>query len=194
MLLSEKSQVLLKTAGWFAGRNVDTSVWEAALVKEGYPLFPCVSRFIAEFGGLHITYTYVPPIQLPFLGLPTHRTYECHFDVIRTINHTFFVNVKALSEYVGFALCPVGEFYYDGSPLLMAADGAVYAETEKTEMQIVGLTGTDAVETVLSLHPLRPLSPLLPDLPDTAKRKRQNSKQDVNDSINFSHAKPDRPR
>ena len=158
MCLSEKSQILLKQAGWFSGRQVNTSAWEDALTKNGYPIFPEASRFIAEFGGLVLVVTYAPLFHFPSLGFPRSVTDECHFDVTRTISHTFRQNVAAVSALLDVPLCPVGEFYSGSATLLMAPNGIVYTDVDEPEIQVVGMSGVEAVENILTRRSLTPFS------------------------------------
>ena len=46
---------LLRAAGWYPGRQVDTSAAEHALLRAGYPLHDAAIAVLAEFSGLTIT-------------------------------------------------------------------------------------------------------------------------------------------
>ncbi|MBB4753864.1 SUKH-3 domain-containing protein [Actinoplanes lobatus] len=51
--LNPETREALTGAGWFPGRAVDTTAWEAGLTADGFPPLHAVARrFLTEFGGL----------------------------------------------------------------------------------------------------------------------------------------------
>ncbi|GGN43387.1 hypothetical protein FHR83_001805 [Actinoplanes campanulatus] len=51
--LNLETREALTDAGWFPGRAVDTTSWEAELTADGFPpLHTAAHRFLTEFGGL----------------------------------------------------------------------------------------------------------------------------------------------
>ncbi|MFJ8495936.1 SUKH-3 domain-containing protein [Streptomyces sp. NPDC094038] len=49
---SSGAQAVLRDAGWFPGRRVDTSAWMATLGASGIAAYDAARKFLAEFGGL----------------------------------------------------------------------------------------------------------------------------------------------
>jgi hypothetical protein len=51
-LWSAEAERALRTAGWYPGRRVDTTLWRDCFEPVGLPLHEAAQRFLAEFGGL----------------------------------------------------------------------------------------------------------------------------------------------
>uniref|UniRef100_A0AAU3I9U1 SUKH-3 domain-containing protein n=1 Tax=Streptomyces sp. NBC_01393 TaxID=2903851 RepID=A0AAU3I9U1_9ACTN len=52
--LDPVTQATLRSAGWFSGRRVDTSLWRVSFAEAGLVLHPAAEEFLAEFGGLRV--------------------------------------------------------------------------------------------------------------------------------------------
>jgi SUKH-3 immunity protein len=50
--LSAETHVILRAAGWFPGRHVDTAGWNSSFVETGLMMPPMAAAFLGEFGGL----------------------------------------------------------------------------------------------------------------------------------------------
>src|SRR5919109_3720081 len=109
---------LLRTAGWFEGRDVAEKVveWRARLSLDGFEPFVAAERGLREFGGIRIEQR-GPGINLarqsfeidPLLGLGERDRFE-YFEKI-----------------LGVALYPFGECENGASFLAIASDGRVFA-------------------------------------------------------------------
>ena len=54
--LSKNVERALYSAGWVAGRSVDTTTWRAQLESSGFVVHEAAERFLSEFGGLRFEY------------------------------------------------------------------------------------------------------------------------------------------
>ncbi|MFJ7497695.1 SUKH-3 domain-containing protein [Streptomyces sp. NPDC097727] len=52
--LNPVTQATLRSAGWFPGRRVDTSLWRVSFAKAELVMHPAAEEFLAEFGGLQV--------------------------------------------------------------------------------------------------------------------------------------------
>src|SRR4051812_1081547 len=50
--LSTQTHEILRGAGWFPGRHVDTAAWDSSFVETGLMMPPAAAAFLGEFGGL----------------------------------------------------------------------------------------------------------------------------------------------
>jgi hypothetical protein len=97
--LSRRTRHALEEAGWHAGRAVDTTHWETALVADGFPcLHPAAHRFLAEFGGISVAGNGagVTRAREPFTLDPT----DCLGEADRFVEW---------SEHVDRRIAPIGE-------------------------------------------------------------------------------------
>ncbi|HEX2317203.1 MAG TPA: SUKH-3 domain-containing protein [Thermomonospora sp.] len=53
-MFSKETGRVLRAAGWWPGRRVDTAAWRAALEEDGFRVHDAAERFLAEYGGLDI--------------------------------------------------------------------------------------------------------------------------------------------
>ncbi|WP_199810386.1 MULTISPECIES: SUKH-3 domain-containing protein [unclassified Streptomyces] len=51
---SDEVEAVLRGAGWFPGRSVDTSGWRERLEADGFRIHPAAEQFLREFGGLTV--------------------------------------------------------------------------------------------------------------------------------------------
>lgn len=51
---SAEVETVLRDAGWYPGRNVDTSVWRERLEADGFRMHSAAEDFLREFGGLTV--------------------------------------------------------------------------------------------------------------------------------------------
>lgn len=54
MSLTEKSQSILRAAGWFPGRRVSLEPYESVIRRPDGSIDPTAAAFLTEFGGLHV--------------------------------------------------------------------------------------------------------------------------------------------
>jgi hypothetical protein len=135
-MFSEVTRAALGRAGWRDDRVVDVVPFERALRAEGYDVPDHVRRFLAAYGGLHVS---LPHPRFPRI------TIQFHFDAAQAASGIYREKLEALAERTGAALCPIGEGY--GAMLVMDTSGRVYAVLDDW-LAKVGETGADAIETM----------------------------------------------
>jgi hypothetical protein len=137
--LSARTQAKMRQTGWYPGRQVDTTAYEAALQAEGYPVHPIVVEFLREFGGLSLVVAQEDP----------SRSYNrFHFDAARAAERIYVEAVE--SDYnirIGAHLCAIGEAYQNHMTLLMDDTGRVYGGYDDT-MAYFGESGEAAIEAL----------------------------------------------
>jgi SUKH-3 immunity protein len=101
-LPDEPTQALLRAAGWFPGRAVDTSSFVACWESREIPTVTPAVEFCREFGGLKITH---PPVVR--VGEVEHSD----FTNLDPVWATDGISDRMIAEYSRLAaepLCPVG--------------------------------------------------------------------------------------
>jgi hypothetical protein len=136
MRFSAVTLELLKMAGWYEGRQVDTSLIEAVLEKKGYTAFPIVRDFLSQFGGLSF--------ENPSAEPPAAE--DWHFDAVKAANGRSSSQIRRYELRLDLELCPIGEASRDYLIILMAPGGAVYAGYE-ADLFFVSGSGPDAIES-----------------------------------------------
>ena len=142
---SELARNALERSGWFPGRNVRDQVqkWQAALITDGFRIFPAAERVLNEFGGL--------ALRQRGEGLTAARE---TFVFDPTAAHLEDDRFAAFSRLIKSALYPIGE--HGEGFLAIAEDGRVFVLLddivrlgsnieEALEAMIQGIRGT-AVE------------------------------------------------
>jgi hypothetical protein len=115
-MFSENVKKYLINAGWYKGRNIDTTNVIKFMTQEGYKVSGKVESFLKEFEGLRISY-------LDKNGLPD----ILHFDCIKAIKDTFLDNVIYYSERLNnINLCVIGQGFDTYMTIMMDDDGAVF--------------------------------------------------------------------
>ena len=136
---SETTLRLLHKAGWHDGYQKDTTDYQEALKKEGYPIHPSVISFLTRFGGLHVTH---PHARVPDM--------EDWFD-LDPAKAAANVSIRAIkngyNKRVDNELCVIGEAFRGYMVLMMAPDDKVYAGYDDL-MVSVGDSGEDAIEAL----------------------------------------------
>ncbi|TYQ16567.1 UNVERIFIED_CONTAM: SUKH-3 immunity protein of toxin-antitoxin system [Acetivibrio alkalicellulosi] len=109
---------VLKSAGWFEGRKIDTSDMEKKYKEFGYQLFSAVLKFLEEFGNLAIVNTELE---------------EHHHTSPEKVLCEYFKNGKFKDEerYAGERLVLVGETCDRNLLLFVSESGKIYNGTGK---------------------------------------------------------------
>lgn len=123
---------LLKSAGWFEGRKIDTSDMVKKYQQFGYKLFPAVLRFLEEFGNISVE---------------NSISEEQHHIIPEKVLCEYFKNGKFKDEerYAGERLVLVGEACNGNLLLFVSETGKVYHSTGK-----VGDTPWQAWESLIN--------------------------------------------
>ncbi|MFF0829894.1 SUKH-3 domain-containing protein [Brevibacillus sp. NPDC003359] len=111
--MSNETMMILRNAGWYEGRNIDTKEIEEHLEKLGFIIYPEVKKFLIEFGDLVIEDT---------INDETHKT------GVKIKSSGAF---KAEEKYAQENLVPVGFIDSDNLVLFVSESGKVYCSTGK---------------------------------------------------------------
>ncbi len=143
---SKDTEALLIKAGWREERKIDTTVYERALIEEGFEIPNCVIALLQEFGGLRIVH---PHAKVP------EETDDFIFEMVKAtfISRNGWVK-ENYSHRVGKKLCRVGEACDAHMILAMSSDGEVFAGFDSF-LCYVGSSGDDAIESLCSGRVLR---------------------------------------
>ena len=144
---------LLRKAGWYEGRSVDTSAWERLLRKEGFTVHPVVTAFLQEFGGLE----FKNPKKAP------QASADWHFCVERAVERIYPERVvKYYNRRAGHQLCLIGDASNGYLILMMDETGQVYGGYDE-EFFYLGKSGPEAIETLRTGRDLG----RVPELPES---------------------------
>jgi len=143
---SNNTVKLLKQAGWFEGRLIDTSSFEKLLEEKGFPLFPSITEFLSQFGGLKFTNTEaVPPAPE-----------DWHFDIAEAVVHGSSTRVQTYGRRLGVEMCLIGEGFRGYLLLMMDEEGRVYGGYDQVLLHI-GNSGIDAIGALCDGLELSPI-------------------------------------
>lgn len=115
MTFSEETDRILRAAGWYPGRNVDTSRWFDLLADDGFSLHRAGRSFLARFGGLSVD------VRGP--GISRART-PFELDPILCLGESD--RFQDWGETLGIQLTPIGELDRGRYFLAIDANGLVY--------------------------------------------------------------------
>jgi len=118
---SEQTRILLEKAGWSESRQVDTSEYEHHLKKIWYPVFPIVTQFLQQFGGLQISKN------------STDTAKGCYRLKVDPIALTQYHPRRIFAEFeeaFGRPLCPVALAINGSSSVVMDEGGRMYSINE----------------------------------------------------------------
>lgn len=113
---SSRTHEILREAGWFPGRHIDTAAWNSSFAETGLTMPPAVAAFLGEFGGLGF--------DLTVSGGPRPWS-SCEIDPMvawRSEEPTF----TKWSRLIGRNLFPVGEVNRGSALLGMDETGNLY--------------------------------------------------------------------
>jgi len=145
--LSDRSETLLKSAGWREGRSIDITSLVRHLESKGYSVFPFVVAFLKEFGGLKI--------QNPSAKPPAAKNW--HFDVVEASRRTSLERIKRLYiPRVQSDLCIIGESEDEYVTLMMDKKGQVFGGFED-HLVFLGKSGHAAINQLASEKYARPV-------------------------------------
>lgn len=129
---------ILKDAGWFEGRGIDTSIIEKHYKEYGFELFPKVLEFLEEFGMLNIV------IAKPDrLGEKEERHHTNPLTVVGS--YIRYGKFKEEEDYAGERLVPVGRCCNDYLLLFVSESGKIYHDSGKC-----GDTPWEAWESIIN--------------------------------------------
>ncbi|AWB46754.1 hypothetical protein DCC85_02155 [Paenibacillus sp. CAA11] len=131
--MSKETLKILRDAGWYEGRSIDTKEMEGNLERVGYTVFPEVKKFLEEFGNLVIKDT---------INDETHNT---------SVKFNKYGVFKAEEEYAQEKLVPVGLIDSDFLVLFVSESGKVYCSTGK-----LGDSATEAWERLIGGSGVKP--------------------------------------
>lgn len=138
MNISENVLKALTTAGWFEGREIDTTGIEQYLIKSGYEVFPTVKKFLKEFGMIEIVVD-KPENQ----GNKQDRS---HTNPEKAISNYYTKgSFEQEEKFAGEKLVPVGQIRNEYQLLLISESGKVYCDTGK-----LGDNAWEAWETIIN--------------------------------------------
>lgn len=146
---------IMNQAGWFNGRHIDTSEYEKMLRSEGYHVFPAVTEFLSQFGGLYFEN---PDAQPP-------APEDWHFDVKAAVKHAFPTNLYLYGRRLGDEVCLIGEASRDHLVLMMDGSGRVFGGYDQVLLYI----GSSGLDSIIALCEGRQLTPLKEDEPSADK-------------------------
>jgi hypothetical protein len=129
---------VLRGAGWFPGRAVETVEFQRCLEGAGYAIPEKVHDFLREFGGLRVMYE--------------GQARQEDTILLDAGTEAGLIPVERVADYenrVRASLCPVGVYVCESSTLLMSADGEVYSAFDEF-LSLVGRTGIDALSNIVS--------------------------------------------
>jgi len=135
---STTTRALLKKAGWYDKRVIDTGVYEDTLRKRRYPVHECVLQFLREFGGLTVIH--------PHKHFPNEED-RFHLNASKAANSIDFSRVKSYSARIGTPLCVIGQAYREYMVLLMDSNERIYAGYDGLLIKV----GDSAVEAIEAL-------------------------------------------
>jgi hypothetical protein len=118
---SEETKILLDKAGWSDSRLVDTSEYEHHLKKIGYQVFPVVTQFLQQFGGLQISKN---------SSDASKRCYRLKVDPIELTQYHPRRTFAEFEEALGRPLCPVALAINGSSAIVMDEAGKIYSIDE----------------------------------------------------------------
>lgn len=153
-VLSERSQELLKVAGWFPNRRVETHDFEQVLAQLGCPFFPVVENFLSEFGGIEFNYSPAVRSEPDFLCFTTEM-----FQKIRSFD------IRDDVRHVGRPLCLICVvenprrvvLMNPPTVLMMDSEGNVYQCTDVELPELIAHSGEEAINIAAATenYPLR---------------------------------------
>ena len=126
---------VLRTAGWFPGRSVQTSQWVDPLVAVGYKPLRIAIGILENLGGLEIK----PPLSESNVFYPS----TIIFDPVYAASSEFDRIQKWEAEY-GLALFPLGE--YDPSYILLCSGGGEIFGAREQWFYFLGKSIEEALE------------------------------------------------
>lgn len=135
---------VLQRGGWFDGRSIDLAPVEDALRKLGYPLFPAVQIFLAEFGELSFeTRDPRPRVARNF-----------HFRPLDVSGKSWILG--PYTRRAGKPLCVIGAASDDYLLLSMDPAGVVYGGYDD-DLVILGRSPDDAIDALCDDRPGLPV-------------------------------------
>ncbi|PTR01008.1 SUKH-3 immunity protein of toxin-antitoxin system [Mucilaginibacter yixingensis] len=135
---SPQTLIILKESGWHAGRQVDISVFEESLLKDGFTLFPIAASFLAEFGDLDIVFSNRIGQKANF-----------HFNVKKAVEEVdpLWAQQDYYRRLGDKQLCVIGQAYTDHMTLMMSETGEVYGGFDDFLCKIAN-SGVDAIKRI----------------------------------------------
>lgn len=138
MQFSSLTEQALRKAGWYPGRAVDDKVeiWDAALSREGFTMFPSARKALLQFGQLDV--------RVSGPGLECARE-PFEIDPLKGVGEKGYFD--ELAAALGAQLYPLGEAC--GGHCLLAIDenGRVFADLN--EMRLIGTSIEEALEALI---------------------------------------------
>lgn len=121
---SARTEQELRAAGWFPGRLVPTSEWEAILKEsDGLEMHEAARGFLAEFGGLHVQQR----------G-PGQNMARAPFRLDPTIAKHDGEIFELFSTLTASAIYPIGELDNRNFYLGISLDGSVFLGMDQLEL------------------------------------------------------------
>jgi len=109
---SDKALIHLKDAGWYPGRQIDTTEIEETLSAQGFKIFPAAQQFWQEFDGIGYACPY------------TDKSGDyIEFDAV-WVAEIEFPKFETYMRQVGKPLCPIGQ--RDCEVFLIDPEGCIY--------------------------------------------------------------------
>ncbi|OYD97854.1 hypothetical protein CDG76_03170 [Nostoc sp. 'Peltigera membranacea cyanobiont' 210A] len=149
---SQETKILLEKAGWSKNHLVDTSEYEHHLKKIGYSVFPSVTHFLRQFGGLQISQN--------ASDAATER-YRLKVDPIELTQYHSRQMITEFEEALGRSLCPVALALNGSAAIVMDEEGRIYcidelvlfhvADTVPNAIRIISSTDLSEFNKILEL-------------------------------------------
>ncbi|WP_176560085.1 SUKH-3 domain-containing protein [Brevibacillus dissolubilis] len=136
MVISEKTQLLLRKAGWQPDRKIDITDYISVLENEGYTLFPAAIEFLTEFGGLKVTHP--------------HHMVKKSDDFFQTnasvaAEDIWRERVETYEERIGESLVVIGQAYKTHMTMMISPTGRVFAAYDDL-LILLGNSPAEALE------------------------------------------------
>src|SRR5689334_999666 len=109
---------VLKSSGWYVGRNTDISSILAVMNEDGYPLIPLALSFMREFAGLTIHFINKKNDQLDDITIDPIKAMD--IEVVEKLNEDFVPRTNSKE------LCLIGTAYREHFSLMMNERGQVF--------------------------------------------------------------------
>lgn len=130
---------LLRKAGWFEGRQVDTTAFCESILAQGLRPNDCAIAFLSEFGGLQVVH-------------PHWKVQESNDLTVLDPEEAWGAIHPSYARRIGAPFCSIGSAHNFHMVLLMTDVGHVFAGYDQI-LQRVGLSGDDALEAICSGRP-----------------------------------------
>ncbi len=144
--LSDVSRQCLLEAGWYPGRNIDIQSFIQALEQAGYSVPVSVRSFLAEFGGIRMSFTYTQYVETKAGGRDVRLNKHIDFDPINAADNIIPEKLQYFTSLIRQGLCVIGE--YQDTTLLMDTAGRVYSAFG-WDLYCCGETSWHAIETMV---------------------------------------------